>query len=283
MVRLLALIPVVLICLAAVPAVSPVVGGAATVAESVGEGRVPSATEFEALVKSDPIAALDASLARYKRDVRGYRCILQKQECLGRKLGKVEVIRHAVREEPFAVYMFWEEGAGSAAATLYVRGENGGRMKVKTTYFLETNTDPNGLIARGSSRYSIEDAGIFHGTLRTLRAWKAARDRGEWQVEYLGRQKLPELGRECYALKRTCNPPDVDNFRMADLERRDPAQHPLEAFTTITIYLDCETWLQTGSVLTKADGSLMAAYYFRDVKINPAFEADQFTPAVLRR
>ena len=59
---------------------------------------------------------------------------------------------------------------------------------------------------------------------------------------------------------------------MADPERRDPAQHPLEAFTAITIYLDCETWLQTGSVLTKADGSLMAAYYFRDVKINPAFD-----------
>jgi hypothetical protein len=283
MIRCLALFPVILICLAAVPAVRPVVGSAAAAPESIGEGRIPSDAEFAELVQRDPIAVLDASLARYKRDIRGYHCILQKQECLGRRLGKVEVIRHAVREEPFAVYMFWEQGAGSAAATLYVRGENGGRMRVKTTYFVEANPDPNGPIARSSSRYSIEDAGIYNGTLRTYRAWKAARDQGHWHVEYLGRQTIPELGRECYVLKRTCNPPDIDNFRMADTERRDPAQHPLEAFTTITIYLDCETWLQTGSVLTKADGSLMGAYYFREVKINPAFEADQFRPAILHK
>ena len=203
MLHYLALFPVFVICLAAAPATRPVIHTDVAL-EIVGEGRVPTPAEFEELLKRDPVAALDASLARFKRDVRGYQCILQKQECLGGKLGKVEIIRHAVREEPYAVYMFWEQGAGSAAATLYVRGENGGRMKVKTTYFIEANTDPNGLLARASSRYSIEDAGIYHGTLRTWRAWKAARERGELSVDYLGRQKVPELGnRECFVIRRT--------------------------------------------------------------------------------
>lgn len=281
--RLASFAVIVVVCLAAVPGMNPVSVSMAP-PPPLRSREVPSEADFRSLLQSDPIAALEASLARHRRDVRGYFCILQKQETLAGKLGQVEVIRNAVREDPFAVYLKWEQGGGSAAATLYAHGENAGRMRVKTRFLLETNTDPNSVLARGSSRYSIEDAGIANGTLRTIRAWQAARDRGQLQATYLGVQAVPELGgRECHLIQRICHPPEVDNFRMADPETRDPARYAQEAFTSVIVYLDCETWQQVGSVLRKADGSLLAAYWFRDIVLNPAFDPDQFRPAVLKR
>ncbi len=282
MIRAILFLPVVLLCMAAVPA-TPVAVSAGPRSEPASLGRVPSVSEFEHMLQTNPVAAFEASLARLQRDVRGYTCVLQKQERLGGKLSEVDIIRHAVREEPFATTMHWEQGGGAAKATLYVRGENGGRMKVKSKYFITTNTDPNGVLPRNSSRYSIEDAGIHHGTLRTYRKWKTACDRGDLQVEYQGRKTVPELGgRECYVLQRTIPAGEVDNFRMADREPRSAKDFPNEAFTQVTIYFDCETWLQTGSVIQRADGSLMGAYWFRDVVVNPMFSPTQFTPAVLQ-
>ncbi|CAN5212102.1 hypothetical protein BH11PLA2_BH11PLA2_02220 [soil metagenome] len=281
--RLAALIVVTAVCLAAIPAVRTRPPVTASTTDSVPDSRVSTSTEFEKLLTTDPVAVLEASLARFQREVRGYSCILQKQESLAGKPGAVEVIIHAVREEPFAVYMFWEQGEGSAKATLYVRGDNGGRMKVKTR-FLVLDTDPNGILPRKSSRYSIEDAGIANGTRRSLRAWRAAREAGTLNVTYLGKQAIPELnGRECHVLKRVCTPAEVDQFRMTDPGIRNPNEFPHEAFSTITIMLDTETWMQIGSVLHRADGSLLGAYYFRDVVVNPAFAADQFTPGILKK
>lgn len=277
MTRLLLFVPVAILCLAAVPAVPRVI---TDYASPIPEGRAVAADEFSCLATTDAVAALEASLAWGRREVRGYTCMLHKQETLNGRLGGVEIIRHAVRHEPFAVFMAWVQG-GAAKATLYVRGENGGRMKVRT--FVTLDADPNGFLARSSSRYSIEDAGILNATLRTWRAWKALRDAGRLHVEYLGRQHVPELdNRECYVIRRRCDPLEVDNFRLSETEVRDPAKHPKEAFAAVTIYLDCESRLQIGSKLDRADGTLHAAYYFRDLKLNPAFEAGQFTPAALQ-
>lgn len=276
--RLLCLIPIVAVCLAAAPEVGPQASGSVAAPRSARSKQIVTSVELEAFWKTDPIAALEASLARFEREVQGYHCTLQKQETLGGKLGGVEVIRHAVREEPFAAYLFWEQGAGSAKASLYAAGD-GGHMHVKTRLGVIQLAPSMG---KSTSRYSIEDAGIYNGSLRTYRAWKACRESNTLHLEYRGRQNVPELGRECFVLHRLCDPHEVDNFRVADLPRRDPANHPKEAFASVTLYFDCETWMQMGSVLRKADGSLYAAYYFKDVKINPAFAPDQFTPAILR-
>jgi hypothetical protein len=245
---------------------------------------IPSAIEFDSLVASDPIAAIAAGLARFERDVRGYSCMLHKQERINGDLGNVERIRHAVREQPFAVSMEWLQGGGSAKAALYIRGENGGRMKVKTRFLIVTDTDPNGILARNSSRYSIEDAGIANGMRRTLRAWQAARDAGTMAVQYLGRAAIPELGgRECHCLARTCQPLEVDNFQMSDPIMRSAADSPKDAFAKVTIYLDTETWMQIGTRIDREDGSLTAAYWFQDVVINPLFAAEQFSPLILKK
>jgi outer membrane lipoprotein-sorting protein len=137
-------------------------------------------------------------------------------------------------------------------------------------------------MGKGSSRYSIEDAGLKRGSLRTFKAWQTKREAGELIFDYRGKVKLPELGnRECFAIHRTIKGLEVDNFRLNDDTVRNPAKHPKEAFTAVTIYLDCETWLQVGSQLWKADGTLYASYFFRDIEINPAFGPDDFTKKAL--
>lgn len=276
--RLLCLIPIFAVCLAAAPEEGSQAHGEAAVPHIARNRQIVTPVEFEALLKTDPIAALEASLTRFERDVRGYSCILQKQETLGGKLGSVEVIRHAVREEPFAAYFSWEQGGGSAKASLYVAGDSG-VMHVKTRLGVIQLAPSMG---KSTSRYSIEDAGIYNASLRTLKAWKACHENGSLTLEYRGRETVPELNnRECHVVHRICNPPEVDNFRRVDPIRRDAASYPREAFGSVTLYFDCETMMQVGSVLWKPDGKLYGSYYFKDVKLNPTFTSGQFTPAFL--
>ena len=64
--------------------------------------------------------------------------------------------------------------------------------------------------------------------------------------------------------------------------RRDQYPKPEEdGVTELTIYIDKETYLQVGAVLKGEGGKLIASYYFRDIKLNPEFKADQFTRAAL--
>jgi outer membrane lipoprotein-sorting protein len=139
------------------------------------------------------------------------------------------------------------------------------------------NVDPDGALSRSTARYSLADFGFVGNTLRTVRAWKAARDAGRLQVEYRGVQPIPECGgRACHLLVRTCDPPEVDNFSLADRGVRDPARFPAEAQTTIRLMLDAETWLQVGSEATHADGTRIGEYFFRDIVLNPSFPPGEF-------
>jgi outer membrane lipoprotein-sorting protein len=54
-----------------------------------------------------------------------------------------------------------------------------------------------------------------------------------------------------------------------------------DGLTRVTLMFDTETLLQTGSVLLSGD-DLLATYYFRDVKLNPKFDADHFSPERLK-
>ena len=96
---------------------------------------------------------------------------------------------------------------------------------------------------------------------RTLASWVCAQKRGCLHIEYLGLKPIPELNnRVCYILHRT---------------GYDKPEH--DGVTDLVAYIDKETWLHTGSVLRDAKGELIAAYFFRDVQINPSFPANIFT------
>jgi outer membrane lipoprotein-sorting protein len=126
--------------------------------------------------------------------------------------------------------------------------------------------DPNGSAAKSSARYPQTEFGIKIGTERTIASWVEAKKHDALHVRYLGQKKVPEVGdRVCYAFKRA------------------PYDKPEEdGITEAVYYVDKETWLQVGSVLSGADG-LIGAYYFRDIKLNSDFPPDTFTRKGLSR
>ena len=61
--------------------------------------------EMERLVKANPVAALEACLKRYNREVKGYSAMFQKQDFTDGRLQPTEVTEICFREKPLSVYM----------------------------------------------------------------------------------------------------------------------------------------------------------------------------------
>lgn len=284
-VRLLAAAALTAACFAVVPT------GPANAPESrrdlIATDRpfLPSAS-FDDLIRTDPVAAFEVALARYRSEFRGFTATLQKQERIGNRLHPVETIRVAVREDPFAVKMIWLQGArNQAEGSYYAVGENGGAMKVwrpNALFAKSLTVDPKDGIARAASRYCITESSLYHGLFRTFDRWRAAKAEGVLHVEYLGRKPVPETGnRLCHIWKRTCTPPEADPFSQDEPAPKKPS--PNDAFTTVLIAIDAETWIQAGAELRHANGELIGSYYFRDVVLNPSFAPGTFSGGEFRK
>jgi hypothetical protein len=238
--------------------------------EGGGKADTPSAAEMERLARDKPIEFLETCLRVYDRTVKGYTLTMQKQERIGGKLQRTEVIDVAFRDQPPAVLMRWVEGARLAAASLYVEGENNGKLLVRPAGLLLggliVERDPEGEQAKQSGRYPMTQFGLKKAMERTLKSWKAARDKDELHVEYLGERQVKEAGdRTCYALRR-------DRY----------ARPENDGVLELTVYIDKETLLQVGSTIKGEDGKLIGEYFFRDIHLNPEFKADQFTREALK-
>jgi hypothetical protein len=283
--RLLSLAAIAGICCCVAPLqrpTIPVLSASPSAPNSTEDRSRISGTDFALLVRTEPLRALDLAIQRYQMEVKGFQATFQKQERIGGKLGSQEIIRVLFRNEPFSVLMKWEAGAGLADGTLYVVGENAGQMEVRTRIGITKSVDPRSSIPRSSARYTIEEFGLVESMKRTQRAWIQAKTEGRFQVEYLGKSAIPELnGRECHVIRRTCPTDSIDPF-VAGEKTVVSDQNRSDAFRTVTIYLDCETWLQVGSVLHRNDGQLAGAYFFRDVQLNPVFQAGAFAKSALK-
>src|SRR5262245_40000856 len=197
----------------------------------------PKATpKMERLAATDPVAFLEACVARYDREVTSYTTLLIKQERIAGTLQPEEWMRCWFSEKPtFRVLMQWERGQRLAHRTLYVAGENDGLLLVKPTGLLElggtARRAPDSAEAKRSARYPANEFGIQVGTRRTLVGWKVARKRGDLKVTFNGLKTAPELGYPCWQLDRPGHDPETDGI------------------THSTYYIDPATWLQVGSVL----------------------------------
>jgi hypothetical protein len=277
------LLVLVAVCALATPLVRLLIDFNGTSSTTSGTKPIPTDAEWQILAETDAVAALEASMQRYRRDVQGFTALFCKQERIGGKLRPEETIRVAFRDEPFAVFMSWVTGGGTASATVYVRGENEGKMLAQVPVLGARPTDPRGFMPRQSARYSIEEFGLVQSTKRTLAAWSAARDNGTLKTEYLGRKAIPELnGQMCHVIRRLCPTDEIDAYAPGDDNAVTP-KNQADAFRTVTVYLSAESWLQLGTELRRADGELAGAYWFRELVVNPKLPANQFTAAAMKK
>jgi hypothetical protein len=222
---------------------------------------------LESLLHYNPVLFLEECLAKYEREVKGYSATFIKQERVAEKLQPKEKLETHFREAPFSAYMKWIEGARLAQSVLYVEGENNNMMvaKPRGLGFFTVSRDPTGADAKATSRYSIKEFGIHIGAKRTVAMMRAAEARGALHIRYEGQVKVPELNhRACYKFVRTPYHPPED-----------------EGINELTLYIDTEMLLQTGSVLRDTKGELIAEYFFADVRLNPEFKENQFKKAGL--
>jgi hypothetical protein len=221
------------------------------------------------LAKTDPIAFLEDTIRRYDRKVRGYTCTLIKEERVGGKVQPRERIACKFREKPFSVLMDWKEGIGLAKKTLYVAGENDGKLLAMPAGWRRIagiqSRDVKSADAMKTSRFPITEFGLKKGVVAALVPWKNAKKRGDLKVIYGGLKRLPELNkRPCWEMKRVGYPKPED-----------------DGVTEATFYFDMENWLMIGTVLRGEEGQLIAKYYFNDVELNPEFDEDTFTRKAL--
>jgi hypothetical protein len=229
----------------------------------LAEVHSEKAAALEYQLNHDPVAFLEDCLQHYEEHVQGYRLIFVKQEKVNGKLRPKEKIRAHFREKPFSVHMHWLAGAGQAIRSLYVDGENKNMIGARPTIeFLgvwwKTLDNP---AVKATSRFPVTEFGIYKGAKSTIDAMRAAETRKTLFVKYHGVECVKELGdRHCYKLVRgPYDPPEVDGIN------------------ELTVYIDAETLMQTGSILKDANGNLIAEYFFRDIELNPTFDPKLFT------
>lgn len=219
------------------------------------------ADSLEEQLKHDPVAFLEDCLHQYEQQVQGYQLIFVKQEKVNGKMKDKEKIRAYFREKPFSVHMHWLAGAGKASRTLYVDGDYKNMLLARVPWFgvwRKKLDDPD---VKATSRFPITEFGIYKGAKSTIDAMRAADKRDKLFVYYVGLERVKELGeRYCYKLVRgPYDPPEVDGIN------------------ELTVYIDAQTLMQTGSILKDSAGDLIAEYFFRDIELNPKFDPKLFT------
>ena len=133
-------------------------------------------------------------------------------------------------------------------------------------------------LPKASARYTVEEFGVLNSTLKTLKAWAAAKEAGELKAEYGGRKVMAEAGgRECFVIKRVCPADQIDPFISGGDPVKVDDKNRKDSFRTVTVYIDCQTRWQVGTEQHRHDGELIASYWFRDIDPNPTFTDDTFT------
>jgi hypothetical protein len=225
---------------------------------------------FPELLRDDPVAAVALSMSRYRASVEGYSCTFIKRERINGKLRDRETIQADFRESPFSVRLQWVEGMDRAFAMLYPVDNRADRLAVVPSNSALRKIVPFATRAidhpdvRDAARSPVTEFGILSATNRVYVVWRLAAERGELRTKYEGTRPIEELGgRVCHVLHRNCVTPEEDGM------------------TQVTLFFDTESLFQVGAILKK-DEELIASYFYRDVVLNPKFQADHFTTQKLK-
>lgn len=228
-------------------------------------------TEMEDLVKKDPVKFLEVCLARYEKEVQGYRCVFHKHERVNDKLRDPEVILVHFREKPFSVHMNWQKGEDLCIRSMYVAGQYEGKLVARPLFFgrelpVLARRPLDAPDVMSTTRFGIDKFGMYLGAKATLDAIHAAQKAGTLHLKYEGIETVAKAGnRRCYKLVRTPYMPPEEK----------------EGINELTIYIDRATLFQVGSILKDARGEFIAEYFFTEIELNPIFDEKQFTDKAL--
>jgi hypothetical protein len=119
--------------------------------------------------------------------VRDYTCLLIKRERIGGQLQPDQVIAMKVRNQPFSVYLRWQEPRSMAGQeSCYVLGRNDNMMRVHPTGLAGiagwVTLDPWDKRVAEHSRHSITEAGIGNLIERFGQHWEEERRLNQTQV-----------------------------------------------------------------------------------------------------
>ncbi len=141
--------------------------------------------------KIDPAVWLAQSTATLAT-VDSYTAIFHKQELVQGNLLPEEVILLKFKR-PFKVSMRWLRGPGAGRTTVFVKGADGDRIRVKESGLiglLPLKLDPDGSLAMKGNRHPITDAGIENLLSKIGENVRRALRQGELAFEDHGSDKV---------------------------------------------------------------------------------------------
>ena len=213
------------------------------------------------------IRVLEEVSENLDQNVRDYSCTLTKQERLNGDLGKEQHIFMKVRNEPFSVYMqFQQPHAGREV--LYVDGMNDGNLIAleggwKRKIMSPVSLDPEGMIAMRGQKYPITSVGLRNLVTKIIERSKKDNRFAECEVTYDPNQTVE--GRSATLIQVTHPHPRKEFYCHV-------ARIFLDNETRVPLHYDAYMWP------TKPGGRppLEESYTYRNLKLNNGFGARDF-------
>lgn len=143
---------------------------------------------------------IDRALDYHARHPK-YSCRVTRRERVGNKMMPEEVMEMTFRAEPRSIHYRWLDSGHEGRECLYVEGRNHGNIITlggKADFLFSgrrLSVDPNGIMARGKSRYTITQAGLDKLTKRAENIL-AAQEKGDVSkgtLRYGGLAERPEF------------------------------------------------------------------------------------------
>jgi hypothetical protein len=200
--------------------------------------------------------------------VKDYTCLLIKRERMNGTLQPDNVMVMKVRNDPFSVYLRWQEPRAKAGQeACYVAGRNSGKMRVRSTGLAGAigfvSLDPDDPRVKENSKHRITEAGIGNLLTRYAERWENERRTNQTTV------KIAEYEynkRRCWRVETTHPPRSADKF----------------AFYRNVLYFDKETKLPTRVECYDwprqdgAAGELVEVYSYVNVRLNVGLGDETF-------
>jgi len=250
--------------LACIATTGPAVTQANPTAQSASYSSATNRSINRTVTSHDPVALLEQALIRCDRDIQDYECVFERQERIDGELLPTQRVKVAYNDDPRTVHMVWLENIGQVRQAWYADGENlndSGEPhvviepagKILRALAPRISLDPNGDIARRSSRFGINQFG-FRSTLeRILEGVRRFDADGVMQIAYVGEGR-------------------IDNRPTHVIVRRLPYTGPDGPYpeAKLIVHLD-QQWLVPVAVYCYADAgeqTLLGRYVTTQIKLN---------------